>query len=1464
MRNLSCLNQSTIKPISVFAPDLPIIGSSFNSIDDSITVALGPDSNDGTIEIHQFYKNGKSRLLSCFQITDYIDFNNFDNPESNSLLLFNNFIESNQLLLVFANGDVIQITYVNQLDHNAATFDEYDPDSVQIEMFDVECLLNSKIFAAALSNDQETITLIINDYNEVDTDYLDDDYQPTLNLKMILLSRYFEFIISAHLNDKNDLKIEKHLNYVSVGWGKKETQFKGRGMKLVEREILKSLKNSGLSDSDSIRDPTLNVLQNGLPSPFDLNNFSISWRDDCDFFAISTQSQLNLNNKRRIIRIFNREGILQNISEPLDGLEHTLSWKPQSSLIATTQRKFTPTVSQDEDTDYNPVDQNKYDLDLIFIEKNGLKHGSFNLRLPLNTTINSIKWNNNNQILAIQYNNSVQLWTSKNYHWYLKKEFIFDGDQYDDSFITDLLWHDENPLSLLVVFNNKIKIINLAYKFTEGPVCSSNDKGSIAVVDGKRANFTILGDLNVPPPMYQFQYLIPDGNILDIAISKSNEIFAILSNSNQIYIVHKSLNDTDPHSSPNLISNISTSLDYFARQISFINNNHIAVLMNSKFKNDVLIQFIDISNLSNPVLGQTFKKEKQIIIAIKPGLSFDQLTFQTSSGHVYVFDDIENQIITEICTFPEYCSDYQLTKLNPNTPKIENFTSEYDLQDQQNYLNQDDDQYICFGLAKNGKLYLNDDQFTTSITSFKLTETYLIFTTAKHLLKFFHLNAKLLTLKPEDINFENKYIKDDNKKSTNNNSNHFDLNNSKLDKHYDNNIHNFNPNDERIRSIERGSLLVSVIPEKSSVVLQAPRGNLETIYPRIMVLNDIRKQIENKKYASAFLKCKTNRIDFDILYDYNPKLFLENIEYFINQIRKVDNLNLFISCLHEEDVTQTKYKQSLSIDDEAGKKKEDIVNITNKMGTISIQDDKKPNIKDKKENKPPEDSKVNKVCNAILNVLLSEAKYEKEYLRTILTSYACQNPPNLKEAFELISKIKDQDALEKSIEYLCFLQDVNYLYKVSLSYYYINLTLLIAQKSQKDPKEYLPFLNRLYINKELRRKFMIDDYLKNYNSGLNHLYLIYKEKQSNNKDYISEDDINGEIDDYVVNHNLYTEALKLFEYESIRFNEILKYYAEYLYEEHEYIESGLAYELLNDYRNAIESYIMGRAWSKAISIIEHSDDQEDVYERLITLLTEDHRYFDAGKIEYYYRNNLLEACKLYCKEYYFDEAILLVIKENRLELLEVIDDELNDGFGTLLELFSDFKGQINSQLKRLRELRQKKKQDLYVFYTGLGEANGDIPDGVSVAESMASTKESFFTRYTGKTSGTAKTGVSRRTVKNRRREERKKARGKKGTVYEEEYLINSVSRLVERLEKSKRDCNNLLEALIRRKQITKAHSLQKLAKEVILLLQENVGEIYTISEKDRERIDEYGEIYYLPEIAIPQIKDFESKKILDY
>ena len=103
--------------------------------------------------------------------------------------------------------------------------------------------------------------------------------------------------------------------------------------------------------------------------------------------------------------------------------------------------------------------------------------------------------------------------------------------------------------------------------------------------------------------------------------------------------------------------------------------------------------------------------------------------------------------------------------------------------------------------------------------------------------------------------------------------------------------------DERCRSVERGARLVTVMPSIFALVMQMPRGNLETIYPRALVLAGIRQSINDKNYKKAFLACRNQRVDMNIVHDHAPEEFIASVGLFLDQVRKVEHIDLFLSQL---------------------------------------------------------------------------------------------------------------------------------------------------------------------------------------------------------------------------------------------------------------------------------------------------------------------------------------------------------------------------------------------------------------------------------------------------------------------------------------------------------------------------------------------------------------------------------------
>ena len=78
--------------------------------------------------------------------------------------------------------------------------------------------------------------------------------------------------------------------------------------------------------------------------------------------------------------------------------------------------------------------------------------------------------------------------------------------------------------------------------------------------------------------------------------------------------------------------------------------------------------------------------------------------------------------------------------------------------------------------------------------------------------------------------------------------------------------------DENIRRVERGSRIVTVVPHDTRLVLQMPRGNLETISPRALVLSCVRRHLDWVEFKSAFVLMRKHRINLNLMYDHNPKV----------------------------------------------------------------------------------------------------------------------------------------------------------------------------------------------------------------------------------------------------------------------------------------------------------------------------------------------------------------------------------------------------------------------------------------------------------------------------------------------------------------------------------------------------------------------------------------------------------------
>ena len=70
-----------------------------------------------------------------------------------------------------------------------------------------------------------------------------------------------------------------------------------------------------------------------------------------------------------------------------------------------------------------------------------------------------------------------------------------------------------------------------------------------------------------------------------------------------------------------------------------------------------------------------------------------------------------------------------------------------------------------------------------------------------------------------------------------------------------------------------------------------------------------------------------------------------------------------------------------------------------------------------------------------------------------------------------------KQAAEETLKYLIIISDPHILYKVALGLYNFDLVLMVAHQTHRDPKEFLPFLQRLRELPEAERCYEIDYHL---------------------------------------------------------------------------------------------------------------------------------------------------------------------------------------------------------------------------------------------------------------------------------------------------------------------------------------------------------------------------------------------------
>jgi elongator complex protein 1 len=1040
----------------------------------------------------------------------------------------------------------------------------------------------------------------------------------------------------------------------SVGWGSKETQFHGSAGKQAAQQKVDTSKFSVSDDDD--------------------NKPRVSWRGDGSFFTVS---DVDPSRSARVIRVFNREGILQNTSEPVDKLEHVLDWRPSGNLIVSSQRL-------------------PHRHDIVFFERNGLRHGEFTLRetRDVKQKVLEVSWNADSTVLAVwieseinkKVQKTVQFWTSKNYHWYMKQHVVLS----ESRDVCGFSWDVENAL-IAHVFTSTGEYSRLSYTwdvYTSTSIDESNS-GYVAVIDGSQLLLTPFAYMNVPPPMSSLTITAQD-NIQYVAFgSQKNGLdIAVLTNQKiQFFqLPEKGLGN------PTLLCEIplpeinAKNKSYAhnpVRQLCWINETQ---LVYCQYDEELETDMLCTANfaIGADSMNITAVPLDGLIGRIYFNASSKDLVAEGVNGTVYSVELQDGMPeVRNIEQFPDFCPWIATARVG---------------------LTEEDAERAVIGLTERSKLYINDKLISSEATSFFLRANWLVFSTTSHSARFLSLDSSSL---------ENLKLSDEASDAY----------------------------DETSRRLERGSKIVMATQHKPSLVLQMPRGNLETISPRAFVLATIREDLKALNFRSAFVACRKNRIDLNILYDDSPERFMEHIRTFIEQVSEVDYLNLFLSNLRNEDTLVTMYRRGGRTADQ----------LTAASGV---------------------ENKVNSICEAVRNVLIELGR--EHYMQSILSTYVRSSPPDIESAMALLSELRETNmpAAEEALKYTIFLCKADLLYNVALGMYNFPLVLMVAQQAQMDPKEYLPFLQELKNFEKYYQRFKIDDHLKRYEKAIKNLSL-------------AGDQHFEELLNYMQTHSLYHIAIEEYAHKKQQKIEILQVYAAHLDFKTNFEEAGIVYTMAGNSVKALESYRMAGCWRESFSIANQlkytEEEMHSLAYDMIEYLKDKRRFQEAAVVAKDYAKDIEEVVDCLLKGSAWKEAERTSYTHNRADLIEThVKPGLVEGYTQMDDDIDEMMAQFHKQTARLVELRTRKPEQTMENPM----ANDESLDNIDMFSDTTS-MYSQFTRYTNASSrvssvssqGSAKT---RKTSKLRRKEERKRARGKKGTVFEEEYIVNSLKKLYEK------------------------------------------------------------------------------------
>uniref|UniRef100_A0A7S1PEA9 Elongator complex protein 1 n=1 Tax=Percolomonas cosmopolitus TaxID=63605 RepID=A0A7S1PEA9_9EUKA len=1048
----------------------------------------------------------------------------------------------------------------------------------------------------------------------------------------------------------------------------------------------------------------LSPMVGGAQQPADVHdNPQITWRADGQFFAINSRDSKDGKN---YIRVWSRDGDLISKSESkVEGLGSLLSYRPSGEIIASHQYL-----------------EGRNETRILFLEKNGLQHYDFVLSKGEKTNVHFLQWNSDSDLLCVHKSSpndpdghsQLQLWFRSNYHWYLKHQISFSTDNFPQM----IWWEPEmSPFRLHVSAKSGLyHIYDFMWVHTTSPGTTEDNPMVVAVIDGAELKLTPMRYALVPPPMSTAKIVLENDPIIDVSMS-ANHLF-VLGCSGQVHVFEFNKGQKRPPKfglPPTKVGTFSVfgkhsdhGTGFVPRHLTAVSDTTVFLAMSNEGDPQEGGEYLRIfqkdgsqstgSDLTNWIEKRSVVYNERILQIVHAEPS-NRIYIETQSGEVHVQDFLGTVNHEHDISLPQPCPELSVCTFG--------------------------EEEVLVGLTERGVLYFDNQVVASDCSSLAIHDAFLLFTTFSHYMRIIPRSRSL--------------------------SDAVDIGSS---------LPGTNTYDETCRVVERGAVLVCAVPKDIRVVLQMPRGNLEGIYPRALVLSHVNYLLHREDYKLAFHNVRKYKIDMDFMIDQNPEKFETNVEKFIRALDNVNDVNLFLTNISNEIVTLSKYREYVNEDQH-----QNIVWSDKNQADINYSPPMDPN-------------KVNRLVSLFRETLRRIDPHR--YVTSILTTFAKSRPPQLEEALQEILSIREREsqgtepegsALE-ALKYLTFLVNVNDLYGIALGMYDFSLVIMVAQQSQKDPKEYLPFLADLQKQEQHLRRYNIDYSLGKYARALTHLAA-----KEDNEEYFN---LALKL---VKDENLYHDSFTLFKDET-HLSQLLEAYAENLEDNMEYEQAALTYMKCKDKKEAAlrcfrlsGNYHYAFVLAKKLNISEK--DMNELAERLAMVCQEKGDFLGASQILCQYLQEYEEAVRMLCRSQNWSEALRICYLYGKQDLVdEVVEMNADEEVDTRIEELEEQHQKLEKYVNRLSKLRQERKEEEEERRRKLDEGFdedglGDI-DALSETGSMKSGMTQSST-YSGVSVFSTYSGLNKTRVA---RSKKKRSKLRKGSPFEEENLVKRLETLV--------------------------------------------------------------------------------------